>query len=243
MQYTHKEMLEKFPVVYECSYLGGDSEIKEVFEFLTKNKGYYSSCVNSLDEAKENIKEKWLKHKSDALSHYESYFEEYNKSSFIKRIIDRSGFNNVKKNYDVIKERFLKQPEPKITKLNEDLKYDFICGELKEGQTIYVVVTQQNLLPMGFYELSISSLSYDKVFVDGKVNLVPSGYYKAKPEDENSKIILNFADGKLNSNYSYHEVFLDKQKALDFYQDYLREQKEILNKEIEYSEKLRGFKL
>ena len=242
MQYTHKEMLKNFPVIYECTYLGGEAQIKENFEFLTKNNGYYSSYANTVDEARTIIKDKWLAHKRESLGNYENYFKEYDDYSFVKKIIERNGFNNVKRNYNMMLERFVKEPVPEIIKLNEDLTYEFMGGDLKEGQQIFVVVTQENLLPMGFYELNISSLSYSKVFVDGKVNLIPHAYYQAKLEDPNSKVILNYSDGKMNSNYTYHEVFLDKQKALDFYQNYLREQKEILNKEIEHSEKLRGHK-
>lgn len=220
--FTHEDLVKKFGVGFV--YTSYDKKIRQVF----RHDGEYSDIFVTVEDVHRSLEEESHRTYDRRMKYLWDFVEEYNKLPLHKKVVSFlfRGYWNKNK---VIKE----YEEERQTELTKDLRssedvvlemldtgalYILSAPEVTDGQKVYISVTQDNYLGAGVHVATVSDMRW---FVNTDNKTVT---YDARMQTGKFVMSLSTQEGeaRLRSGYTYHEVHLDMQDAIDRVQQHIK---------------------
>lgn len=231
MKLTYQEMVENFGLIYlaiEDYYHIEDSNKAKPFiqeEFNCK-KDIDPRMEHSIENSIKKLRKKILDDTELQLELIDKQKQEFNKLPFLEKKTWQ--FKNRKLNFDSIahekENKLIKQQEHllnniKINKIDKDLIYNLNSPKIiKNKDELYVVVTNHNQLDIGLYKATISDVDY-YISCVGTIEL--NATINIFDNNKNNLFNLSSNEKELLNNYSYHNVFINKEDAVKFHNESL----------------------
>ena len=110
---------------------------------------------------------------------------------------------------DELNESLLKVANMKVERLSRG-NYTLNAPMLEVGQQVFVSVSHNNYLDMGVHAFTVRNISYALDFGGGDVIR-----YRADVVGDGKELRLETYNDRLSTGWTYHEVHLNKQEAVD----------------------------
>lgn len=242
--FTHDEMVERFGTAFIAGWEG----IKEVYEGLLAHRpSFYSDPVQALNALDKQAEERLLNEKARIYS----ILLEYDSLPLWKRTIYFFTKSGWKKNRIVsarhkeiaarLKEEYYSNTDKfeNRTHLNQDAVYTMNIPDLSIGDMVYISVTQNNLLDVGVYEVTVCGVEY-YIYYDDDTSLQ---YTASVVTSCGQELTLRESNDKhLTDGYAHHEVHLNKEEAAQRVKKHLTKQGEKVFQQLAEMEKEYGSK-
>lgn len=219
MKFNYQQMVETFGLTYSYNSFSDSAMIQEEFKTHISNK---FNTEDTLEKAMTKLKEEINESSAKENQRLEGMKQQFRELPLLEKLSWQ--LNNNKLNFDSTSEKrkqdLAKKTKDKlsnieIVKLDQSKEYLINTPQLiKDGDTLYVVVTDQNVLGIGVYEATASHVNYfqrSEGLIDLNARLIVVENCKE------NEFNLTSDTNEFKSGYSYHNVFTDKNKAIEFH--------------------------
>lgn len=235
MKFNYEQMKENFGIVYTYNDFHPSPIITEEFNvFLIpqdrKAKTYEEAEAKLKDILKENLEQKKVT--------LNNLIQEFDKLSFFKKNAWRlrnkkMDFRTVAKERELQYQEDLERSQKSIVFKPIDKNKTFtVLGPkiLKKDDELFVVVENHNELEIGVYRAKVSKPHYFyrnevTVDIDGELTIIDNGklYKFLFRADQNSFV----------SGHTYHSIFENKEKAIEYYKETIQKKIEFMKQRLE----------
>lgn len=225
MLLTYDDMVEKFGKCFTIDTYASESSIIEVF----KLDNIYKEKYENIADAKVALVEKIEKDATNKIDYLDGQKIEFKNLAFFKKMdwIIRNKKHNFDSTAELRKSIVLKEKELRLnnihtTLINKDVSYNYLSPRIiKEGDTVYVAVTDYNVLDVGLYEGKISDVSHR---LDNNDITISAHVVIMNPKNnQEESFSINIKENEIHSGWTYHNNFYDKDEAVAFYNQSLKE--------------------
>ena len=219
MKFNYQQMVETFGLSYAYHSYSDSAYIQEEFNTHLSHR---FNAENTLEKAMTKLKEEINESSKKELERLEGMKQQFRELPLLEKL--NWQFKNKKLNFDSTsekrKEALIEKTKDKlknieIIKIDQSKEYLINTPQLiKEGDTLYVVVTDQNALEIGVYKATASHVNYFQRS-EGLIDL----HARLLVVDNDKEQEFNFSSdiNEFKSNHSYHHIFTDKDKAIEFH--------------------------
>lgn len=225
MKLNYQQMVDIFGLTYQHR----GNLIEEKFE-LSREFNLHNTLEQAIVSAKDEIRQEI---KSE-IAYFDGLQQQFNDLPFFEKlgwqIKNKSlEFNSEERkkvavdalNYQLNNIQVQMLDQSKIYNVNSPVI-------LKSGDTLYVAVTDQNVLSIGVYKARVESADY--INRHGAIDLNA----RLTVEDEVKKHVFNFSSDAqgFKSGHTYHHIFTDKESAIEFHNQNILEKLEDMQQKI-----------
>lgn len=231
--FTFEELEQKFGVAYRSNILG----IEETF--IGWGLGEDDNLYNTEEAAREAAKAVWYTRYNNQVQRIEGLLDVYKALPWYTRawsFVFKRGWKvntiveeQMQKFEDELNDSLNKVDNMKIGRLSRD-SYNLNVPLLEVGQTVYVSVTHNNHLDMGVHAFTVEKINYNV----GNENTIR--YTARITSEKGEEMRLETCNDRLSTGWTYHEVHLDKQDAVDRVKGYLEKQAEKVQQQLKSME-------
>lgn len=239
--YTFEQMKERFGIGFRASVMG----IEEVFVKLCYD-WEDSTFYETEDQAKQSVRDIWVLRHKEQVERLNSIVAEY-EALPIYKLVWSFLFKGGWKKGRIVKQRmadFNQELEADLAQVDSKTVIRLDRGSyiqklplLSVGDTVYITVTNQNLLPIGIHKAVVKEVDYRLDYQD-KNTL----YCNAQAVTDTKECMTLRADndGEISytTGYAYHKVWHNKEDAISFMLEYIEGEKRKLDKQIKALEGL-----
>lgn len=227
--FTFEELVEKFSVGYRSSVLG----IEELFV----GWGYYEGeKLHSTEEQARLAAEKtWRERYDNQVKRIEDIMITYKSLPWYTRafsFVFKRGWkaNSIVKQKmqefeDELSESLLEVANMPVKRLPRG-NYTLNAPMLEVGQQVFVSVSHDNYLDMGVHVFTVKNISYSLAFSGDVI------HYRADIIGDGKELRLETCNDRLSTGWTYHEVHLDKQEAVDRIKNIIEKQAEKVQEQL-----------
>lgn len=219
MKFNYQQMVETFGLTYSYNSFSDSAIIEEEFKTHLSHK---FNAEDTLEKAMTKLKEEINESSAKETKRLEGMKQQFRDLPLLEKLSWQ--WKNNKLNFDSTsekrKEDLAQRTKDKlnnieIIKIDQSKEYLINTPQLiKEGDTLYVVVTDQNALEIGVYQAIASHVNYFQRS-EGLIDL----HARLLVVDNGKEQEFNFSSdiNEFKSNHSYHHIFTDKNKAIEFH--------------------------
>lgn len=216
MQLTYQEMLNHFGVVYQFPDSGYSNNIHELFN--CSQWGHIFPIYNNLDEAKQKLLSRRENIVQKNIESLEYQIKEFHTRSFLNKILYKSFLKHLEqqiKNYQNMSTDNLT-----IHMLDKDSIYQInVPFIVKKNQEIFLVVSEENVLPVGVYKGHIQQAFYEQE----KDHFRFTGLININYDNKDNLFNIRVDNNVFTSTYSNHYLFFTHQEAIEFMKNNIEE--------------------
>lgn len=239
MKFNYEQMKEHFGIVYSYADFHPTPSITEqfnVFLFLQNQQ------AKTYEEAKDRLLDIFNNTLTKKHEILDKLIQAFDKLSFFEKNVWRlknkmMDFRTiVEETKNKYQEDFVKSQESIVFEQIDKNKIFTILGPklLKNDDELFVVVENHNQLDLGIYRAKVSKSHYfcrdeSTIDIDGELTIVDNGTtyefsFRAEPD--------SFVSG-----HTYHNIFVDKEEAIEYYKDTVQKRIDSMNQRLENLDK------
>lgn len=218
MKFNYKQMVDTFGKKYTYQTYPYKAHIQEKF---STSLGENFQQADTLEKAIENLKIKIESERLIEIQRIEYMKNKFNNLPFLKRLVLR--IRNKKLNFDPTTEEMKNKyifKKIDITMIDQSVIYTVNSPKIiQDKDCLYVVVTDKNSLNIGIYNATVTFVNYI-IKPEGVVNFI--GTLSINHNNEIKDFEFSCNEKEYKSRHAYHNIFTDKDKAIDFHNENMR---------------------
>lgn len=240
MKFNYEQMKENFGIIYTYNAFHPTPIIAEQFNIFLFLQNQQAKTYEEAEARLQDILKENLEQKKEMLNNLIKDFDNLNffeKNAWRLRN-KKMDFRTVAKEREHQYQEDLARSQKSIVFKQIDKNKIFtVLGPklLKKDDDLFVVVEHHNQLDLGIYRAKVSKSDYfyrDEVTVDidGELTIIDDGtiYEFSFSADPNTFV----------SGHTYHNIFEDKEKAIEYYKETVQKRIESMNQRLETLDKI-----
>lgn len=235
MQFNYEQMKEKFGIAYTYS----DSfHFPKITEHFKTNLGFNYHQEDTYEKAKAKLESALKESFDNQVSMQDKLIKEFDNLGFFEKNMWR--LRNKKTDFRTVATERKENIEKDYLKALNSIEFNRIdkgvsfevSGPkiLEEGETLFIVVENHNVLDLGIYGATVTRANY---FARNERLIDLDGVLKIIADGKTHEFSFNTNNNEFSSCHTYHSIFTDKDEAVKYYKETIQTRIESMNKRLD----------